>query len=168
VAQIQFDYEQPTQGPCSGDSGGPNLVDLGNGERVAGVISYGDQTCATYGVSGRASSAYDFITAFIGNAPQTTSASSSSAATTSSSSASTGVGGATSSSSTAGVGGAGPSSSSSSGNGFYAGDQEAEDYDGQVVTSGCSVSSATDEQNDSELAWGLLALLGLAMRHRRE
>jgi len=71
LASYYFDYLQPTSGPCSGDSGGPALT-VGGAERVAGVISGGDQTCSQYGVSGRVSSVYDsFILPFINGTPVT-------------------------------------------------------------------------------------------------
>jgi len=71
VSASYFDYLQPTSGPCSGDSGGPALT-VGGAERVAGVISGGDQTCSQYGVSGRVSAVYDsFIMAFINGTPIT-------------------------------------------------------------------------------------------------
>ncbi len=40
---------------CQGDSGGPGLMTLPgtNGERIVGVVSYGDQGCQAYGVDGR-------------------------------------------------------------------------------------------------------------------
>ncbi len=157
LAQIQFSYNQPTTGPCSGDSGGPNLVDLGAGERVAGVISYGDQNCSQMGVSGRASSVYGWITQFMGESP-TTSAASTTAAT-SSVATTAGVGGAGAG---AGVGGAGPSST---GSGWVAGDADEEDYDGHVLSS-CATALAPA---DPKLGWAL-ALAGLALgwtRRRR-
>lgn len=71
VAAYHFDYLQPTTGPCSGDSGGPALT-VGGTERVAGVISGGDQTCSQYGVSGRVSAVYNsFILPFINGTPIT-------------------------------------------------------------------------------------------------
>lgn len=158
VAQIQFDYQQPNQGPCSGDSGGPNLVDLGSGERVAGVISYGDQTCATFGVSGRASSVYDFISGFMGVTPPSTSAASSTAAT--SSSTGTGAGGGATTGS-----GAGGATASSTGSNYFAGDQDNDDYDGStIVGSGCSMSAPGQDQG---LALSALALVGLLFGRRR-
>ena len=71
VHSFYFEYLQPTSGPCSGDSGGPALT-VGGAERVAGVISGGDQTCSQYGVSGRVSSVYNsFILPFINGTPFT-------------------------------------------------------------------------------------------------
>jgi MYXO-CTERM domain-containing protein len=81
LAQLQIAYDQPTSGPCSGDSGGPNLYTTPNGERVAGVISYGDQECQQVGVSGRVSAVYaGFIAPFIGD--PTSSSSSTTSSTT--------------------------------------------------------------------------------------
>lgn len=36
---------------CHGDSGGPVIADLGSGEELIGVTSYGDPVCATTGVA---------------------------------------------------------------------------------------------------------------------
>jgi len=68
VQPLTLSYDQPSGGPCSGDSGGPQLT-MGT-ERVAGVVSYGDQNCAVAGVSGRVSAVYDsFIMAYINGTP---------------------------------------------------------------------------------------------------
>jgi MYXO-CTERM domain-containing protein len=56
-----------TPGPCSGDSGGPAFATVGGTKYVVGVTSFGDQDCEQFGVSGRASAAYDFIQTYIGN-----------------------------------------------------------------------------------------------------
>ncbi len=65
---ITLTYKQPNGGPCSGDSGGPQLT-LGT-ERVAGVTSAGDVNCKISGVSGRVSAVYDtFIVPFINDSP---------------------------------------------------------------------------------------------------
>ena len=65
---LTFSYNQPSGGPCSGDSGGPQLT-LGT-ERVAGVTSTGDQNCNIMGTSGRISAVYDtFIMAYINGTP---------------------------------------------------------------------------------------------------
>ena len=67
VNAITIDYNQPNSGPCSGDSGGPQLT-IGANEVVVGVTSYGDQNCNSFGVSGRVSAVYDsFIVPFINN-----------------------------------------------------------------------------------------------------
>jgi hypothetical protein len=158
VAQIQIAYAQPTTGPCSGDSGGASIVDLGGGERLAGVISFGDPDCAQYGVSGRVSSVYDWLVAFIGTAPSS-SAASTTVSSAESSAQSTGVGGA--SSSGVGAGGAGASSDI----GWVAGDAENKKHKGEVVSS-CASAPAQDG------GWGLgLCALGvaaaLAMARRR-
>jgi MYXO-CTERM domain-containing protein len=69
VQTATFDYNQPNGGPCSGDSGGPQLTTSGT-ERVVGVTSNGDQNCASYGQSGRVAAVYDsFINPYINNAP---------------------------------------------------------------------------------------------------
>lgn len=69
TSNLTISYNQPSGGPCSGDSGGPQLT-VGGTERVAGVTSYGDENCAQFGVSGRVSAVYDsFIVPFINNAP---------------------------------------------------------------------------------------------------
>lgn len=156
--QIQLVYNQPSSGPCSGDSGGPNLVDLGDGERVAGVISYGDETCGSYGVSGRASAVFGWISDFMGTDPnETTSAATTDASAVSSVAATgTGVGGATGAT---GVGGAGPSTGSS----WVAGDSENEDYDGELLSAGsCSVSTPPTTTSWMGLAW----MLGLLCTRR--
>ncbi len=68
VQALTVTYNQPNGGPCSGDSGGPQLT-LSN-ERVASVTSAGDQDCKTSGVSGRTSAVYNtFIMPFINNSP---------------------------------------------------------------------------------------------------
>ncbi len=68
VQALTVTYDQPNGGPCSGDSGGPQLT-LSN-ERVASVTSAGDKNCATSGVSGRTSAVYNtFIIPFINNSP---------------------------------------------------------------------------------------------------
>jgi len=47
--QIWTDQRDGT-GTCSGDSGGPLMIERPEGWRVAGVTSYGDADCAVYGV----------------------------------------------------------------------------------------------------------------------
>lgn len=162
VAQVQIAYNQPNSGPCSGDSGGPNLVQTPGGERVAGVISFGDQECASFGVSGRTSSVYDtFIAPFMGTEPSTVA---STTATTATGTTTVGVGGA-GPTSTAGVGGAG---ASLPGSGWVSGTEE-EDYDGEVVTSaGCAAAGGREDRGPAWLvALGAALALGRASRRRR-
>lgn len=69
VSTLTIEYNQPNGGPCSGDSGGPQLTTSGQ-ELVAGVTSFGDQNCNSFGVSGRVSAIYDsFIVPYINDAP---------------------------------------------------------------------------------------------------
>ena len=70
VNTIDIRYNQGTGGPCSGDSGGPQLASNGNSFRVVGVTSYGDPNCSSYGVSGRVAAVYStFIEPYINGAP---------------------------------------------------------------------------------------------------
>jgi hypothetical protein len=69
VYPITITYNQPNGGPCSGDSGGPQLTTTGS-ELVAGVTSAGDANCNVSGESGRVSAVYDtFLMPFINNSP---------------------------------------------------------------------------------------------------
>jgi hypothetical protein len=162
VAPAQISYNQPGSGPCSGDSGGPNLT-VGS-ERVAGVISYGDEQCAVFGVSGRVSAVYDgfivpYIEQFEGSVlPGSSSASSSSGGSTSSS----GVGGSSSGSSGAGAG------APSGDDGWVAGGLQDRHYDGEVLTSGCSMVRGEPGRRPGS-GWLLLvgAALALACGRRR-
>ncbi len=52
-------------GPCSGDSGGPALVQRGGTTYVAGINSYGDQNCSVYNVGTDATAHWNFIQNFI-------------------------------------------------------------------------------------------------------
>jgi secreted trypsin-like serine protease len=127
VGSIQIGYAQPSSGPCQGDSGGPNLVTVAGGERVAGVISFGDQGCSEYGVSGRVTAAYDsFIGPYTGN-PEPVTASSSSTST--GSGAAVGAGGS----------GSGPTSGAGASDDWVAGNTNNQDFDGEVQ-SGCNTS----------------------------
>ena len=68
----QIEYTQTDdKGACSGDSGGPALVQTSAGLRVAGVTSFGDPGCDMIGVSVRVSSASAVIQSFIAAAPTT-------------------------------------------------------------------------------------------------
>jgi len=156
LGEIQIAYNQ-NQGPCQGDSGGPDLVDTPAGERVAGVVSFGDQNCAEIGVSGRASAVYDtFIVPFIGEDPTGSVASSTSAATGG------GVGGMNGAGGAGVVGGVG---ANDPGTNWSNGLAEEEDYDDIQVSSGCA-TSGRDGSGDS--TWLVaLALGAVALRRRR-
>jgi hypothetical protein len=66
---VSYDQGNDGGGPCSGDSGGPQLTTSGP-ELVMAVTAVGDPNCASYGTSGRASAVYDsFIMAYINNTP---------------------------------------------------------------------------------------------------
>ncbi len=61
----QVSYAQEGGGACQGDSGGPLLLPRDLEVHVAGITSYGDPGCASFGVSTRVD-AYDaFIQAFL-------------------------------------------------------------------------------------------------------
>jgi hypothetical protein len=66
-------HELGGKGTCKGDSGGPSLRQTSNGERVAGVSSYGTFSgCAAnngYAMSMRVSRYQSFIDAFLGETP---------------------------------------------------------------------------------------------------
>ena len=62
-----FCYDQQPGGPCSGDSGGPAFITRDGVEYVAGVTSYGDQTCVTWGCSTKVDRFARFIAEFLGN-----------------------------------------------------------------------------------------------------
>jgi hypothetical protein len=49
------------QGKCQGDSGGPSFATIGGIERVVGVTSFGDQTCAQFGADTRVDAELDFL-----------------------------------------------------------------------------------------------------------
>lgn len=59
AAALTVGYSQADGGPCHGDSGGPGLAMKDGEERVAAVISRGDDDCTADGVSGRVSAVYD-------------------------------------------------------------------------------------------------------------
>jgi hypothetical protein len=67
VAPRTIAYSNQEGGPCSGDSGGPALVEIGGQEYVAGVTSYGDQNCTYFGVSTKVDKFQTFIEDFIGS-----------------------------------------------------------------------------------------------------
>lgn len=164
LTKIELAYNQPNSGPCSGDSGGPQLVDTPAGKRVAGVVSYGDQDCAVYGVSGRVSAVYDsFIVPFVGSLPNS-GGSSSSSTSASSSAATSGAGGSSSDAATSsgvgasGAGGAGETTSGAGASDLWtAGDAQATKHEGYLLSSACAVNSGS---GDAELPWGLVAGVG--------
>jgi len=49
------------QGKCQGDSGGPSFATINGIERVVGVTSFGDQTCAQFGADTRVDAELDFL-----------------------------------------------------------------------------------------------------------
>jgi hypothetical protein len=151
IAQVQIAYDQPFSGPCSGDSGGPNLYTAASGERVAGVISYGDQECAQVGVSGRVSAVYEgFIAPFIGDPTSSSSVTTTTATTT------TGAGGGDPSGATVGAGGGDPG-----GDGWVAGTLKNQKYE----ESGCASAPGGGR---SRSGWILLGLgLGALVLSRR-
>src|ERR1019366_8365821 len=56
---IQYSEGGAVGGPCEGDSGGPALLPAGAAQSTQTVVattSYGDATCASFGVSSRVSS----------------------------------------------------------------------------------------------------------------
>ena len=152
LGQIEILYEQPTAGPCAGDSGGPQLVVMPDGsERVAGITSHGDQECNIFGVSGRVSAVYDsFIVPLVGEVP------------TAVASTTVGGGGAMA---TSGVGG----SSAASGDQWRAPGYEETDLNGEILESGCSTPPTPGDRRDDGGAqppptWLALALLVIVRR----
>lgn len=68
----QFSYVQdgdPYFGPCNGDSGGPAFIERNGTTYVAGITSYGDAACLTYGVSTNVSAFEGYISDFVGSSP---------------------------------------------------------------------------------------------------
>ncbi len=49
------------QGKCQGDSGGPSFATINGIEKVVGVTSFGDQTCAQFGADSRVDAELDFL-----------------------------------------------------------------------------------------------------------
>jgi MYXO-CTERM domain-containing protein len=48
-------------GKCEGDSGGPSYAVIGGVQRVVGVTSFGDQSCAQFGADTRVDAELDFL-----------------------------------------------------------------------------------------------------------
>jgi len=62
VAATQFAYQAAGKNTCNGDSGGPAFATDASGNlTVAGVTSYGDQSCTQYGVDTRVDTFQSFI-----------------------------------------------------------------------------------------------------------
>ncbi len=59
-------FAQGEGGPCFGDSGGPAFVVRNGNTYVGGMTSYGDSSCAQYGVSTRADYYEGLINDFVG------------------------------------------------------------------------------------------------------
>jgi hypothetical protein len=62
LAPWTFGYSDVSGGPCKGDSGGPALLEVEGKEYVAGITSYGDEFCRSWG----ASTIVDRFESFIG------------------------------------------------------------------------------------------------------
>lgn len=72
INSTQFGFPFSPGGICSGDSGGPALYTIAGTEYVAGVASFSDENCVSYGGEGRVSAVYDsFIQKFINDQPIT-------------------------------------------------------------------------------------------------
>ncbi|MFO0613623.1 MAG: trypsin-like serine protease [Polyangiaceae bacterium] len=71
-----IEYANPqASGTCSGDSGGPGLVNVGGTDFVAGVTSFGDLNCTQLGASIRTRSVYtNFIAPYLADQPPTNAA----------------------------------------------------------------------------------------------
>lgn len=54
-------YKDGHKDACSGDSGGPLIVEFGGIKKIAGIVSYGSEDCDTYGGYTRVSSYLDWI-----------------------------------------------------------------------------------------------------------
>jgi V8-like Glu-specific endopeptidase len=66
ATQIFYYQDYVVGGPCFGDSGGPAFIKRGGTPYVVGITSYGDNACATYGVSTRPDAFGTFINDFVG------------------------------------------------------------------------------------------------------
>lgn len=64
--RTQVSYSQTSGGgPCFGDSGGPFFVNRGGTRYVAGITSYGDQRCRSFGVSTRVDAYTTYLRDFV-------------------------------------------------------------------------------------------------------
>ncbi len=75
LSSLAVRYSESNGGPCEGDSGGPALYPAGvaqSQQTVVAATSYGDPSCASYGVSSRVSSAMGaggFISSYLAGTP---------------------------------------------------------------------------------------------------
>lgn len=69
ATQVSYDQRSGSGGPCFGDSGGPMFVERSGSAYVAGITSYGDAYCETYGVSTRVDAFEGWIGDFTGTGP---------------------------------------------------------------------------------------------------
>jgi hypothetical protein len=65
VDETFYYYRGADDGTCQGDSGGPLLLDVGGQPVVAGVTSFGDDTCVEFGANTRTDRFADFIAAHV-------------------------------------------------------------------------------------------------------
>lgn len=85
----QIYYTQGQGGPCSGDSGGPAFFERGGDVFVAGVTSYGDAQCRSYGVSTKVDAYESWILGYTGDLSASSGGSSGGSGSTSGSSGGT-------------------------------------------------------------------------------
>ncbi len=72
VSATTFSYQDPGRNTCNGDSGGPAFVqDAAGAYLVAGVTSYGDATCTSYGVDTRVDPYLSFLGVSAGGSSST-------------------------------------------------------------------------------------------------
>jgi MYXO-CTERM domain-containing protein len=67
-AQNTLGNSQETGGVCQGDSGGPYFISRAGTQYVAGVTSYGDQSCGVFAFATKVDAFSDFILPFISGA----------------------------------------------------------------------------------------------------
>lgn len=61
-----FEYGSSSQNTCSGDSGGPALLNVSGTTTVIGVVSYGDPSCTSFGGDSRTDYFSGYIAQFAG------------------------------------------------------------------------------------------------------